>query len=117
MSRFRDAGKQLFLCSNSDFNYVSSGLKYLLGEDWRDFFDVMIVSAGKPRYVQAGIVQCSQGNQSHHGHVDTLSLLYVGSSQAKDPFVKSINQLERFAGRQSQSWRKARSILMGPCMH
>lgn len=97
LQRFRDVGKKLFLCSNSGFEYVGGGLKYLLGcvqilywwvggkaapnrfvlcvrvsvpslvmprshsfhrytpthkpsDDWRDFFDVIIVSAGKPGF-------------------------------------------------------------------
>lgn len=29
--RFLDAGKKLFLCSNSGFSYVDGGLRYLLG--------------------------------------------------------------------------------------
>jgi len=46
--RFRDAGKKLFLCSNSGYHYVDGGLQYMLGEDWREFFDVIIVGARKP---------------------------------------------------------------------
>ena len=31
LQRFRDVGKKLFLCSNSGYEYVAGGLKYLLG--------------------------------------------------------------------------------------
>lgn len=93
--RFLDAGKKLFLCSNSGFSYVDGGLRYLLGAStttnhhpppqlthhpweeaplvevgwlpgwavtrapaaalcvwsaWRELFDVVIVSAGKPSF-------------------------------------------------------------------
>lgn len=31
LQKFADAGKQLFLCSNSGYTYVDGGLRYLLG--------------------------------------------------------------------------------------
>lgn len=50
LQRFRDVGKKLFLCSNSNYEYVNGGMEFLLGSDWQSFFDVVIVSAGKPRF-------------------------------------------------------------------
>lgn len=34
LQRFRDSGKELFLCSNSGYEYVSGGLHFLLGCVW-----------------------------------------------------------------------------------
>ncbi|XP_022088139.1 5'-nucleotidase domain-containing protein 3-like [Acanthaster planci] len=45
-----DAGKQLFLMTNSQFNFVDEGMKFLLGPDWIDLFDVIITQARKPLF-------------------------------------------------------------------
>lgn len=59
--RYRKAGKQLFLCTNSGVVYAEAAIKYVLGdtekghddptyrnESWRQLFDVIICSANKP---------------------------------------------------------------------
>nr|XP_033778157.1 5'-nucleotidase domain-containing protein 2 [Geotrypetes seraphini] len=43
-------GKKLFLITNSPFSFVDKGMKYMVGKDWRDFFDVVIVQADKPHF-------------------------------------------------------------------
>lgn len=48
--RLVDAKKQLFLVTNSPFYFVSKGMEMLAGEDWQEFFDVVIVNARKPRF-------------------------------------------------------------------
>lgn len=45
--------KELFLASNSNFEFVSAGMTYLVGENWRKYFDVVIVSARKPTFYRA----------------------------------------------------------------
>ncbi|KAF1785261.1 HAD-like domain [Phytophthora cactorum] len=50
LERIRDSGKKSFLCTNSSFPYINAGLKYMLGDDWRELFDVVIVSARKPKF-------------------------------------------------------------------
>ncbi|KAI9992389.1 hypothetical protein PInf_017791 [Phytophthora infestans] len=45
-----NSGKKSFLCTNSSFPYINAGLKYMLGDDWRELFDVVIVSARKPKF-------------------------------------------------------------------
>eukprot|EP00731_Ephydatia_muelleri_P030323 Em0021g846a len=43
--------KKLFLVTNSPFWFVNQGMTYILGsKDWRDLFDVVIVSARKPSF-------------------------------------------------------------------
>jgi HAD superfamily 5'-nucleotidase-like hydrolase len=44
----KKAGKRLILASNSPFWYVDAGMKLFFGENWRDLWDAVIVSAGKP---------------------------------------------------------------------
>uniref|UniRef100_A0A668A6Z9 5'-nucleotidase domain containing 2 n=1 Tax=Myripristis murdjan TaxID=586833 RepID=A0A668A6Z9_9TELE len=43
-------GKKLFLITNSPFNFVDKGMKFMVGKNWRDFFDVVIVQADKPHF-------------------------------------------------------------------
>ena len=46
----KSSGKKLLFVSNSPFWYVDAGIKYAIGEDWRDIWDAVIVSAGKPSF-------------------------------------------------------------------
>lgn len=43
-------GKKLFLITNSPYNFVDKGMRYMVGKDWRDLFDVVIVQADKPHF-------------------------------------------------------------------
>ncbi|XP_078064990.1 5'-nucleotidase domain-containing protein 2-like [Mustelus asterias] len=43
-------GKKLFLITNSPFSFVDKGMSYMVGKDWRDLFDVVIVQADKPHF-------------------------------------------------------------------
>ncbi|XP_072305154.1 5'-nucleotidase domain-containing protein 2 [Eucyclogobius newberryi] len=45
-----DHGKKLFLITNSPFAFVDKGMTHMVGKDWRDFFDVVIVQADKPHF-------------------------------------------------------------------
>jgi len=46
----QDAGKKIFLITNSPFETVNVGMTFQVGEDWRSLFDVIIVQAGKPHF-------------------------------------------------------------------
>jgi 5'-nucleotidase len=52
----RAAGKRLLLITNSDWSYTRQMMEYCFdrfcppGHSWRDLFDVVIVSAAKPRF-------------------------------------------------------------------
>ncbi|KAJ1519137.1 hypothetical protein ONE63_011257 [Megalurothrips usitatus] len=48
--RLRENGKKLFLITNSPYNFVNSGMSLLVGKDWPELFDVVIVQARKPRF-------------------------------------------------------------------
>lgn len=39
-----------FLCSNSPFWYCDAGMNFVVGPGWRDQWDVVITSAGKPDF-------------------------------------------------------------------
>ncbi|KAJ8735697.1 hypothetical protein PYW07_007317 [Mythimna separata] len=46
----QDNDKKLFLVTNSPFHFVNAGMEMLVGHDWRDYFDVVIVNANKPKF-------------------------------------------------------------------
>uniref|UniRef100_A0AAY5K154 5'-nucleotidase domain containing 2 n=1 Tax=Esox lucius TaxID=8010 RepID=A0AAY5K154_ESOLU len=50
LHRLVSQGKKLFLITNSPFSFVDKGMKYMVGKEWRDFFDVVIVEADKPHF-------------------------------------------------------------------
>ncbi|KYM90979.1 5'-nucleotidase domain-containing protein 3 [Atta colombica] len=48
--RLRNAGKKTFLVTNSPFHFVNNGMQFLVGENWKNYFDVVIVQARKPKF-------------------------------------------------------------------
>jgi 5'-nucleotidase len=59
LHKFRSSGKRLFLLTNSAWDYTSEMMHYLLDgahstdqsyPSWRHYFDVIVVSAGKPEF-------------------------------------------------------------------
>eukprot|EP01090_Pellita_catalonica_P010760 TRINITY_DN22202_c0_g1_i1.p1 TRINITY_DN22202_c0_g1~~TRINITY_DN22202_c0_g1_i1.p1 ORF type:complete len:516 (-),score=51.55 TRINITY_DN22202_c0_g1_i1:48-1367(-) len=57
LHRLRSSGKKVFLLTNSDYFYSNKCMSYLLDDEmpdlyktWRDYFDVIIVSAKKPTF-------------------------------------------------------------------
>uniref|UniRef100_A0A452HJY6 Uncharacterized protein n=1 Tax=Gopherus agassizii TaxID=38772 RepID=A0A452HJY6_9SAUR len=50
LRKLADHGKKIFLITNSPSSFVDKGMKFLVGKDWRDLFDVVIVQADKPNF-------------------------------------------------------------------
>ncbi|XP_060583204.1 5'-nucleotidase domain-containing protein 3-like [Ruditapes philippinarum] len=50
LERLANAGKKLFIITNSGFPFINSGMKYMVGENWIDLFDVVVVNARKPKF-------------------------------------------------------------------
>uniref|UniRef100_A0A665VB10 5'-nucleotidase domain-containing protein 2-like n=1 Tax=Echeneis naucrates TaxID=173247 RepID=A0A665VB10_ECHNA len=50
LNRLVNQGKKLFLITNSPFSFVDKGMIHMVGKNWRDFFDVIIVGADKPHF-------------------------------------------------------------------
>ncbi|XP_054628426.1 5'-nucleotidase domain-containing protein 2 [Dunckerocampus dactyliophorus] len=50
LHRLVSHGKKLFLITNSPFSFVDKGMTHMVGNKWRDFFDVIIVQADKPHF-------------------------------------------------------------------
>ncbi|XP_009424397.1 5'-nucleotidase domain-containing protein 3 isoform X2 [Pan troglodytes] len=50
LAKLADHGKKMFLITNSPSSFVDKGMSYIVGKDWRDLFDVVIVQAEKPNF-------------------------------------------------------------------
>ncbi|XP_061108768.1 5'-nucleotidase domain-containing protein 3-like [Conger conger] len=50
LKKLSENGKKMFLITNSPFDFVDRGMKFMVGKDWRDLFDVVIVHADKPGF-------------------------------------------------------------------
>lgn len=50
----KSSGKSLLLVSNSPFWYVDAGMKHILGDSWRDYFECVVAEAGKPAFYTDG---------------------------------------------------------------
>ena len=50
LSSLRAAGKELFVLTNSPIPMLETGMTYLLGEAWQQYFDVVVASARKPKF-------------------------------------------------------------------
>jgi hypothetical protein len=50
LGNLKAAGKRLIFVSNSPFWYVDAGMRYVFGSSWRNEWDAIITSAGKPTF-------------------------------------------------------------------
>jgi HAD superfamily 5'-nucleotidase-like hydrolase len=54
LQKYKESGKKLIFVSNSPFWYVDAGMQYIFGAKWRDEWDAIITSAGKPSFYTEG---------------------------------------------------------------
>ncbi|WP_201327170.1 HAD-IG family 5'-nucleotidase [Thermotomaculum hydrothermale] len=50
LNHFKKNGRKLFIVTNSDYNYTTFVMEFLLGKNFRDFFDIIIYSSSKPDF-------------------------------------------------------------------
>lgn len=50
LHRFKMERKTIFLVTNSPFQIVNGGMCYMLGNDWQEYFDLIIIQAQKPSF-------------------------------------------------------------------
>ena len=50
LTRIRNHNKQVFVITNSPYKIVHKGMSFMLGNNWQDYFDVVIVDAKKPSF-------------------------------------------------------------------
>ena len=51
LSNLRLGGKQVFLLTNSLYDYTECVMRHLLGEGWAAYFDIVICGARKPGFL------------------------------------------------------------------
>ncbi|XP_048404833.1 5'-nucleotidase domain-containing protein 3 [Stegostoma tigrinum] len=78
LGRLIDSGKKLFLITNSPFSFVDKGMQYMVGKDWRDLFDIIIVQAEKPAFFNDNRRPFRRANQRGQLHWDKISKLEKG---------------------------------------
>ncbi|KAK7073469.1 5'-nucleotidase domain-containing protein 3, partial [Halocaridina rubra] len=64
--RLKQMGKEIFIITNSPFYFVNAGMSYLLGESWRDYFDVVVASAQKPAFFTDSMRPFRELNEEIH---------------------------------------------------
>eukprot|EP00904_Undaria_pinnatifida_P001496 jgi/Undpi1/11347/HiC_scaffold_30.g13644.m1 len=106
LKTLKDAGKKLFISSNSPWRFVNAGMEHMLGPNWIDLFEFVGVSASKPlfytgtrpfrlvsrktgRIKWSEVTQLKKGGVFTHGSIAELkrlkgwvgpSVLYFGDS-------------------------------------
>ncbi|MCL4121554.1 UNVERIFIED_CONTAM: hypothetical protein GTU68_003795 [Idotea baltica] len=55
LQRLKSEGKETFIITNSPYDFVDIGMSYLLGDNWQDYFDVVIARAKKPEFFVDGM--------------------------------------------------------------
>ena len=53
LENLKSSGKRLIFVSNSPYWYVDAGMRHVIGDGWRDMWDAVVVSAGKPVFYTA----------------------------------------------------------------
>ena len=103
--------------SNSPFWYCDAGMNYVVGTDWRDQWDVVITSAGKPAFytednrpfrevdIGTGKLKFRQVSASVR-YFNTVSLqnMYIISKQTSSCFLPGLSR--------SCNWKKGVYILL-----
>ncbi|XP_055922442.1 5'-nucleotidase domain-containing protein 3 [Eupeodes corollae] len=93
--RLIKAGKKLFLVTNSPFPFVNRGMTLLAGSNWRDYFDVIIVQARKPKFFTDESRPIRLYDEKTNTHVwDRVSKLERG----KIYYEGTVKQLQELTG-------------------
>ncbi|KAF6040466.1 NT5DC3 [Bugula neritina] len=95
LDRLISHDKKLFLISNSGFPFINAGMTYMVGADWLDKFDVVIINARKPDFFISNKRPFRMYNH------DTNSTLWHRVSQLEKGCVYSegnLFDLQRFTG-------------------
>ena len=67
LSQLQLGGKQVFLLTNSLYDYTDTVMTFLLGAEWIDYFDLVICGARKPGFLldpYLPLFQVGTGNQA-----------------------------------------------------
>ncbi|XP_072124267.1 5'-nucleotidase domain-containing protein 3 isoform X2 [Mobula birostris] len=78
LGRLINNGKKLFLITNSPYSFVNKGMQYIVGKDWRDLFDIIIVQAEKPEFFNDRRRPFRRANPKDKLHWDKITKLEKG---------------------------------------
>ncbi len=108
LNHFAKSGRKLFIVTNSGYEYTTFVLEYLLGKNFRDYFEIIIYSSKKPEFFTKNydyrVISDGRCFEAEGGNVRFLenklgvygdSVLYVGDHIFGD-MVKT---------KQSSTWR------------
>ncbi|XP_055681581.1 cytosolic purine 5'-nucleotidase isoform X1 [Lutzomyia longipalpis] len=102
LSRIRESGSKIFLLTNSDFKFTDNIMTYLFDfphgakmdephRNWRTYFDLIVVDAGKPLFFGEGTilrqVDTSTGALRVGKHMGPLQMEHVYSGGSCDVFT------------------------------
>lgn len=90
--RLLDAGKKLFLLTNSHYSYTNVVMNYLLEDgheqfpNWKDYWQYIIVGAGKPGFFTGSqpffeVIEESGLLKIHTGDLDPSKIYYGGNAK------------------------------------
>ncbi|XP_011193607.1 5'-nucleotidase domain-containing protein 3 isoform X1 [Zeugodacus cucurbitae] len=103
--KLANAGKKLFLVTNSPFSFVNRGMTLLAGDKWREYFDVIIVQARKPKFFTDDSRPIRLYDETTNSHVwDRVSKLEKG----KIYYEGTVKQLQDLTG-----WRGHNVLYFG----
>lgn len=98
--RLVQADKKLFLVTNSPYKFVNKGMELLVGHDWKNFFDVVIVQARKPRFFTDESRPMRLYDEQSGSHVwDRVTRLDKGTIYYEGT-VKQLQELTGWSGHQ-----------------
>lgn len=94
LQQLREAGRQTFLLTNSDYRYTDRMMSFILGDDWRSFFNIIVVDAKKPKWFAEGTVfrkvDTTTGAVTLGIHTGPLKEGVVYSGGSSDAFHKIV---------------------------
>ncbi|XP_055712358.1 cytosolic purine 5'-nucleotidase isoform X3 [Phlebotomus papatasi] len=105
LSRIRESGSKVFLLTNSDFKFTDNIMTYLFDfphgakmdephRNWRTYFDLIVVDAGKPLFFGEGTilrqVDTNTGALRVGKHMGPLQVEHVYSGGSCDVFTSLI---------------------------
>ncbi|TMW45805.1 hypothetical protein DOY81_009115 [Sarcophaga bullata] len=93
--KLQKANKKLFLVTNSPYSFVNRGMTLLAGKSWREYFDVIIVQARKPKFFTDESRPIRLYDERNDSHVwDRVSKLEKGHIY----YEGTVKQLQELTG-------------------
>jgi hypothetical protein len=82
LEKLKKSNKKLFLATNSRYDYTNLLTTYAIGDDWQNFFDLIIVDCKKPLFFS------NSKEQLFHRVIDTNNIIPV----TNEDIIKDLNK-------------------------